>query len=110
MNSAISNIVIVERMLLKELLDEERLLRVVRNDGAFGYVWLFDVFKKQWPFPIEHAAAIKFLTASEPSYRLEHEDPWPPSIHDVGPRKAADEAQEKRSAAIHFSRHRGIGG
>jgi hypothetical protein len=96
MNSVTSNIILVENMLLKELSDEERLLRVVRNDGPFGYVWLFDVFKKQWPFPTEHAAATKFLAGSRPLYRLEHEDPWPTSIYGLGPRTATDEAQNER--------------
>ncbi|MBR0695332.1 DDE-type integrase/transposase/recombinase [Bradyrhizobium lablabi] len=94
--SAILNAHLVERVLIRELSDGERLLRVVRNDGLFGYVWLFDVFKKHWPFPVEHATIITGPNELEPKYRLEHEDPWPPSIYNFGDTTATDDAQAKR--------------
>lgn len=94
MSSIFSHIQLAERMLIKELSDGERLLRVVRSDGSF--VWLFDVSKKQWPFPIEHAVIMRGLSDSPPLYSLEHQDPWPPSVNNFGKVTRTDEAQAKR--------------
>jgi hypothetical protein len=96
MTSMKTPIILADNMLLRELDGEKRTLRVVRNDGPAGYVWLFDIWKKRWPYPVDHATAIGFLTGDEPSSRIEYEDPWPPSIHGFGTRTATDKAEERR--------------
>jgi hypothetical protein len=95
-----SSIYIVERLLLRETNVGGRLLRVIRNDGPSGFVWLFDIANKEWPFPIENKIAVTRLNGDPPLYRIEHEDPWPSSVYGLGKVTATDKKHNKHWSIV----------
>lgn len=94
-----TGIPLVERMLLRDLL-QDSVLRIVFIDNAAKTIWLCRIDDDSWPQPKPIHQVLEGLTPEKKHFIVEYEDPWLHLVISNKQGSAADERQEARYALI----------
>jgi hypothetical protein len=88
------------RVLVRDLVDDDRLKRIVHMDASIDEVWLKDLENRNWPYQLSRSEFVADYERPSPQYEIVFDEPRPRYVPPPNSNTVTDQREEEHWAII----------